>query len=339
MKQQVAISLTLGILVVGGVSLSSASQGYREWLLPEKVNVPANNRLTPQRIHLGKQLFFDKRLSGTGQMSCATCHAPEKGWSDGLPTAKGKNNKVLDRASPPITNTAYNQILMWDGRKSSLEDQASGPMESKDEMDMDMKALSADLASIAGYRQAFAAAYPGEGISKSTITRALAAFERTVVCTNSPFDRWVAGDSNAMTREQKAGFEVFRREDKGNCAACHSAPNFTDDGFHNIGLKSFGRANPDLGRYKQRPVRLMKGAFKTPSLRNVAKTAPYFHDGSAQTLMEVVKHYVRGGDVKTNLSPEMKKLDLSDREQHNLVQFLNALSCNNPVVAMPKLPN
>lgn len=312
--------------------------GFQKWRLPDKVPAPANNQTTPARVDLGKTLFFDKRLSGQKNISCATCHDPRKGWADGLPTAVGKDGKVLGRASPPITNAAFNSIQMWDGRKASLEDQASGPMDSKDEMDRDIEALAIELAKIAEYRAGFEAAYPGEGINKSTITRAIASFERTVVCRNTAFDRWLAGEASAMSKDQVAGFKVFLDPEKGNCATCHSEPNFTDDGFHNIGLKSFGDDNPDMGRFKQRPVKLMRGAFKTPSLRNVARTAPYFHDGSAKTLVEVIKHYERGGDNKSNLSPDMKELKLSGSERSNLVEFLNALNCNMQQVSLPDIP-
>ena len=216
----------------------------QEWLLPDTPPYPADNAPTEARIELGKMLFFDTRLSGSGNMSCATCHSPLYGWSDGLPTAKGVNSKILDRASPTVVNTAYNSIQMWDGRKKSLEDQAMGPMEAAVEMNMDTKALFAWLKANEGYVGAFKSAYPGEAIGESTVSKAIANYERTIISNNSPFDKWIKGDNNAMTAQQVNGFELFVRKDKGNCAACHSAPNFTDDGFHNIGLPSFGLEKP-----------------------------------------------------------------------------------------------
>jgi cytochrome c peroxidase len=245
---------------------------------------------------------------------------------------------VLGRATPSIYNSAYNGIQMWDGRKANLEEQALGPLSSPDEMAADFGSLFVWLQSNHAYSKMFAQAYPNEPIGAETLAKAIASYERTVVSNNSPFDRWLQGEPGAMTPQQVRGFRVFADAQKGNCAACHHAPNFTDDGFHNIGLKSFASDNPDLGRYAHRPVKLLKGAFKTPGLRNIAQTAPYFHDGSAQTLAEVVDHYVRGGDVHTNLSPNMKALALTPREKADLVAFLQALTGDPQPVVLPVLP-
>jgi cytochrome c peroxidase len=310
----------------------------QHWLLPEKVPHPADNAPTPDRVELGKKLFFDPRISGDGNMSCATCHNPALGWSDGLPTAKGWKSKVLGRASPTITNTGYNSIQMWDGRKASLEDQATGPMLSTDEMNTDIAEALKLLSAKPGYAHAFEKAYPGEGITANTLAKAIASFERTVVSRTSPFDRWVRGDKEAMTEEQIAGFKLFVDPDKGNCAVCHSAPNFTDEGFHNVGLESQRGEGADPGRHAIRPVAILKGAFKTPTLRNVTDTAPYFHDGSAATLEDVIEHYVVGGVVKDNLSPNMKPLNLNGDEKMQLVAFLKALSSPLEAVTLPVLP-
>ncbi len=308
----------------------------QEWLLPDEVPYPKGNKPNAARIDLGKKLFFDPRLSGDGNMSCATCHNPALGWSDGLPTAKGVKSKVLGRASPTIFNTAYNSIQMWDGRKKSLEDQAMGPMEATVEMNMNTRKLFKWLNSNKEYVKLFAKAYPGEKIGADTVSKALATYERTAISNNSNFDRWVKGDSKAMTPQQVQGFKLF--VGKAKCATCHSAPNFTDDGFHNLGLASWGDKNPDMGRYTQRPLRLMKGAFKTPTLREIRRTAPYFHDGSAKTLKDVVKHYVKGGVVKTNLSPNMAKISLNEKEIDAIVAFMNALSSPYLAVTLPELP-
>ena len=308
----------------------------KEWLLPSEVPYPKGNKPNKARIALGKKLFFDPRLSGAGNTSCATCHNPTLGWSDGLPTAKGVKSKVLGRASPTVINTAYNSIQMWDGRKKSLEDQAMGPMEATVEMNMDTVKLFKWLNSNREYVQLFKRAYPGEKIAAPSLSKAMASYERTVISNNSNFDRWVKGNKNAMTAQQVRGFKLFAT--KANCAACHSAPNFTDNGFHNIGLASWGKKNPDMGRYAQRPLGLMKGAFKTPTLREIKRTAPYFHDGSATTLKEVVEHYAKGGEVKTNLSPNMKKISLSNKEINDIVEFMKALSSSYKAVTLPELP-
>ncbi|MBX2809890.1 MAG: hypothetical protein KTR20_14790 [Cellvibrionaceae bacterium] len=307
------------------------------WKLGE-VPYPENNKPNAERIALGKMLFFDPRLSRDGNMSCATCHSPLFGWSDGLPTAKGFQSKVLGRASPTVVNTAYNTIQMWDGRKKSLEDQAMGPMRSNAEMNMDIPTLMNWLNENKTYKAAFNQAYPGEAIGEITVSKAIASFERTVISNNSPFDAWLNGDKKAMTAAQVRGFEIFVNPNKGNCEVCHSGANFTDNGFHNIGLQSFGDKNPDLGRYAQKPIRLMKGAFKTPTLRDITYTAPYFHDGSAETLEEVIDHYVKGGVVKDNLSPNIKALTLSAQEKADLVDFLEALSSPKKPFTLPVLP-
>ena len=300
------------------------------------VPFPPGNQPSGSRFALGQKLFFDPRLSGDGNVSCATCHNPGRGWSDGLPTARGVKASIPGRATPTIFNTAYNSIQMWDGRKKSLEDQAIGPMQPNVEMNMDIGAMLQWLRNSPGYLTLFAKAYPGEPINETTLSKAIANFERTVISNDSAFDRWVRGDEKALTAQQVEGFKLF--VGKGNCAACHSGPNFTDNGFHNLGLASWGIAEPDRGRYAQNPAAAMNGAFKTPTVREVTRTAPYFHDGSAKTLMEVVEHYDRGGVVKTNLSPNIKPLGLSSQEKLALVSFLESLSSPYMALMIPELP-
>jgi cytochrome c peroxidase len=338
--------LLICLLVSAGVAFANADgnnlayeaghASLKEWLLPEQVPHPADNVPTPERVELGKKLYFDPRLSGDGNMSCATCHNPSLGWSDGLPTAKGAKSMVLGRASPTIINTAYNSIQMWDGRKASLEDQAMGPMEATAEMNMDTARLFKWLNGNAEYRALFAKAYPGEAIDAKTLSKAIATYERTAISNNSPFDRWVKGDANAMTPPQLNGFRLF--VGKARCSVCHSAPNFTDNGFHNLGLPSYGVPDPDLGRFAQKPIKRMRGAFKTPTIRDIGRTAPYFHDGSAKTLMEVVEHYNKGGVVKTDLAPDIQPLNLTQQEKEDLVAFMQSLSSPFQTVALPELP-
>jgi len=317
--------------------LKAGHPSLKAWILPAAPS-PKDNEPNTARTDLGRHLFFDPRLSGDGNMSCSTCHNPGLGWSDGFPVAKGVHSTVLGRASPTIINSAYNTIMMWDGRKKDLEDQAMGPMEANLEMNMDIAKLFKWLNESPGYRKMFGEAYPGEAINSDSLSKAIADFERTVVMNDSPFDRWLAGDSKAMTDQQVNGFSIFLDENKGNCAACHSAPNFTDNGFHNIGLSSWGDPNPDMGRYLQKPVKRLKGAFKTPQLRGLALTAPYFHDGSAITLKDVIGHYDRGGEITTNIDPNMKPLKLSNREKEDLLAFLDALTGTTPSITVPSLP-
>lgn len=307
----------------------------QHWRLPA-VPMPRENTSTPARVELGKALFFDPRLSGNGATSCASCHNPSLGWSDGLKKAVGAGGTALGRATPTILNTAYNTQFMWDGRAKSLEDQALGPMKAKDEMNTDFPATLARLRTLQGYVSMFNAAYPGEGISEATLAKALAAFERSVTSKDSPFDRWLAGDRGAISLSQWRGFKVFSDPDKGNCATCHSGPNFTDNGFHNIGIGV--QDPPDPGRFNIRKVASMRGAFKTPTLRDIELTAPYFRDGSAASLRDVVDHYVRGGDDPSNLSTNMKQLTLSEQDKVDLVAFMRALTGRRTKLVAPELP-
>ncbi len=317
--------------------LKAKDTSLASWILPLPPS-PKDNAPNAARVDLGRHLFFDPRLSGDGNMSCATCHNPGLGWSDGLATGLGVKSMVLGRASPTIVNSAYVTILMWDGRKKTLEDQAMGPMEANVEMNMDTGKLFKWLNSNPGYQRMFESAYPGEGINAGSLSKAMAAFERTVIMNDSPFDKWLGGDKKAMTEQQVRGFGIFIDPAKGNCAACHSAPNFSDDSFHNIGLAAWGKVNPDMGRYGIKPIARMKGAFKTPQIRGVALTAPYFHDGSAKTLMDVVEHYNKGGVVTTNLTSEMKPLNLSAQDKGDLVAFMHALTGTTPAITIPILP-
>ena len=344
---------TIGGYLVGGALLGLAGTAFAAeshtlkaghsslaaWRLPERPASPDDNRWSQQKAELGKKLFFDPRLSGTGQVTCASCHLPERGWEDGLPTAVRFGGKVMPLASPTLVNIGYNTIFMWDGRMPSLEKQGYGgqgkPADINAMSEVEPEVVIARLNGVKSYKAEFDQLFPGEGLTRETVAKAIASFERTIVSIDSPFDRWVAGDASAMSAQQVRGFDLF--VGKASCASCHSAPNFTDNGFHNIGLKSFGDANPLPGRFKHKPVKLMQGAFKTPTLKDISLRAPYFHDGSARTLMEVVEHYDRGGDVKTNLSPNMKPLNLSKQEKEDLVQFLHALTSPQKPFVYPVL--
>jgi cytochrome c peroxidase len=332
--KKLLFSGAIAAIVVFATGASSPVAPRDRYLRPVSAPAPADNQLTPERVQLGKALFFDPRLSGSNWISCATCHNPGLGWSDGLPTGWGHGMKKLGRATPTILNAAFNPIQMWDGRKSTLEDQALGPIGADAEMNQPLPELVAKLSRIEGYRTLFKAAYPSEEISEATIAKAIASFERTVISTESPFDRWRMGDSRAVSDSAKRGFEVFNG--KANCQACHSGFNFTDNGFHNIGVKDSGAE--DVGRFAQRPVASLKGAFKTPTLRDIALTAPYMRNGAYRTLEEVVEHYDRGGDVKDNLSPEMKPLHLTAQEKNDLVEFMKSLTGKPMQVALPQLP-
>jgi cytochrome c peroxidase len=325
--------------VIHTSSSEQAQQILAEWALPDTAPSPDNKPLDPKKVALGKMLFFDPRLSGNGTMSCATCHNPAMGWSDGMPTGRGHKGMVLERATPTIINVGFNNIFMWDGRAESLEDQATGPIVNPNEMHNTVENMIKTLKGIPGYVKAFNEAFYGLGINVTRYRTAIAQFQRSVVANNSPFDRWIQGDASAMTAQQVRGFELFRDPGKGNCMVCHRPPNFTDDGFHNIGLPSFGKKDADVGRHSQVKVDMTRGAFKTPPLRNIAQTAPYFHDGSAKTLNDVIEHYMTGGVVQTNLSPNMIKPNLTKQDKKDLIAFLEALTGKiDPALTQAKLP-
>lgn len=334
MKLRSVFCLMLGLLIQC-VCVAQGAPAADPWLRPAAVPHPADNEPTQARVDLGKALFFDPRLSGSGFLSCASCHNPAMGWTDGLATGFGHGFQRLGRATPTVLNAAFQPLLMWDGRKNSLEDQALGPVESPGEMNMPLDELIKRLSSIAGYLPLFEKAYPGQGVSKETVAKALASFERTIVSTTSPFDRWRKGDAKAVNDSAKRGFALFTG--KANCSLCHQGFDFSDHGFHNIGVKSL-TGTDDEGRFAHRKIKVLKGAFKTPTLRDIELTAPYMHNGMYKTLDEVVEHYDRGGDVKDNLSPNMKPLGLSVQEKHDLVAFMSTLTGVPHQIVLPSLP-
>ncbi|HXU58650.1 MAG TPA: cytochrome c peroxidase, partial [Verrucomicrobiae bacterium] len=244
---------------------------------PTEIPFPKTNPYTPGKAELGKTLFFDPRLSRVAVEACVSCHNPSFGWEDGRKTAVGDNMLALRRNSPSILDRAWGQIFFWDGRAASLEAQATGPITSAGEMNMPMGVLLDRLKAIPGYQQRFNTVFPNEGITADNIAKAIATFERTVVSSVAPFDRWIAGDEKAISDEAKHGFVLFNT--KGHCTACHSSWTFTDDSFHDIGLPE-GEVK-DLGRAEIiKDVPELEHAFKTPGLRNIDQRAPYMHDGS-----------------------------------------------------------
>jgi cytochrome c peroxidase len=306
---------------------------FDKYQRPVEMPVPSHNKLTAERELLGRTLFFDPRLSGSNWISCASCHNPAFSWGDGLPTAIGHGMKTLGRRTPTILNLAWSDSMFWDGRAGTLEEQALGPVEAAGEMNLPLPEMLEKVASVPGYRTMFERAYPGEGVTKDTVAKAIASFERTVVSADAPFDRWLAGDVQAIPAEAKRGFSVFNGA--GRCAQCHSGWRFTDDSFHDIGV-----AGDDVGRGAVvKGVDVMQHAFKTPTLRNVEHRAPYMHNGSVATLEAVVELYDRGGEVhRPSLSPEVKPLNLTAAQKHDLVAFMKTLTSDDKPIEIPVLP-
>lgn len=299
---------------------------------PQKIPFPASNPYTLEKARLGEKLFFDKRLSGSGAQSCASCHEPGFAWGDGLPVGVGAGMIQLRRRTPSIVNAAWSASFMWDGRWPDLERQAVDPIESPTEMNMPIDRLLMRLSSISEYPALFRAAFPNQGLSAETLSAALATFERTVVSGEAPFDAWIAGNDNAMSPEAKAGFLIFNT--KGRCSQCHEGWNFTNDSFQDIGL-----ATSDLGRAPLQPgIAKLDYAFKTPGLREVAHRGPYMHDGSLATLEEVIDHYDRGGIDRPSRADTVAPLGLTRQEKEDLVSFLKSLSSDPSSLRTPLFP-
>ena len=290
-------------------------------LLP--IQWPVENPYSKAKADLGKLLYFDKRLSADASVSCATCHHPKFAFTDGAAVSTGIKGQKGGRSAPTVLNRAYSLAQFWDGRAATLEDQAKGPMINPIEMGHTHDAIITNLRQIPGYRPLFKTAFGTEDFNIDHVAKAIATFERTVLSGNSPFDRWKAGDKKAMTPEQVRGMNVYLNRAK--CDQCHEGINFTTNAYHNLGIGT-DKPQPDEGRFIVTKNPADWGAFKTPTLREIANTAPYMHDGRFKTLDEVVDFYDKGGIANKNLDKTMKPLKLTPEEKKELVAFLNALS-------------
>lgn len=303
--------------------------------LPSTVPIPPTNLNYKAKVKLGKQLYFDGRLSKNGAVSCAFCHIPDAGFADPRQFSLGVGGKKGNRQAPTVFNTAFNPTQFWDGRAGSLEEQAIAPIENPVEMAETHENVVAKLNKIKGYRNQFRAVF-GTDVSLQGIAEAIAAYERTIISTNSAFDKYVKGDKQAMSDAAVRGMALFKG--RARCILCHNGPNFTDNRFHNLGVPQVGPLKEDLGRHNVTRQERDKGAFKTPTLRSIAETAPYMHDGVFPTLEEVVDFLDAGGAPNPHLSPLMKPLKLDKQEKSDLVAFLKALSGAPIPFEMPKLP-
>jgi cytochrome c peroxidase len=317
----------LALLLLPALPAASRPQESRDlpaFLGPlRRPPVPDDNPMSDAKVELGRMLYYDPRISGNGTISCSTCHHPGLGWADGLATGVGIHGTKLGRSSPTVANAAYYETLFWDGRAPSLEEQAKGPIQSEKEMGSSARLCVDRLKAIPGYVKRFQEAFGGE-VTFDRVAMAIAAFERTVVDLDSPFDRWARGQDDALSEAQKRGFEVY--VGRARCGTCHSGPLFADKRFHNVGLPS-----ADPGREAVSKDEKEKGAFKTPTLRNVALTAPYMHDGSLKTLRQVIDHYEKTSNEKEkhpNLSIFLLPFKLEDEEKKDLEEFLRALTAD-----------
>ncbi len=289
---------------------------------------PKDNPYSKKKAELGRLLYFDKRLSTDGTISCASCHSIPRAFADTNKISIGIQGRKGTRHAPTVINAAYQTHQFWDGRAFTLEEQCEGPLGNPKEMtlaptvhDAHMQCTNRIL-KISGYRSLFKEVFGTEEITIDDISKAISTFERTVLSGNSPYDRYMAGDKNAMTAEQIQGFQTFKRV---GCANCHFGPNFADGRFLNIGV-GMDVPNPDVGRYDVTHDDKDWGAFKVPTLREVEYTYPYGHDGGIATLEDMIEYYDVGGIPNKNLHPLMKPLHLTEQEKKNLVAFMKALS-------------
>lgn len=321
-------SLVAAIAVAGSVSVAHAWEA-----LPTKAPEPADNPTTVEKIELGRMLYHDPRLSSTGTVSCASCHNTMAGGEDNRAGSMGVNGQVGGRSAPTVWNAAFNDVQFWDGRAKSLEDQAAGPVTNPIEMGMkSWDDVVARLEKIEGYKKAFAKAFGKDSISKDNATKAIAAYERTLITPNSPYDKYVKGDKSALSEQQVRGMEKMAEI---GCTSCHSGPAFNGAGaFQKFPVNSNGffeakfDFKDDKGLAEVTKKKEDEHMWKVPTLRNVALTAPYFHNGAVKTLEQAVKLM-----AKLQLNQ-----DLSDKDTADIVAFLNALTGDFPKQNMPVLP-
>ena len=285
--------------------------------------VPERNPLTTAKVALGRKLFFDSLLSRDRTRACASCHDPRRAFTDGRAVALGVDGREGTRSAPTLVNRGYGRSFFWDGRATSLEEQVLRPIQHRMEMDMTLEGLLVRLTRDEAYPDLFQSAF-GDDPDAKGLAQALASYVRTILSGNAPFDRYVNGDRHALTERQRQGLRVFRG--KGNCTACHLGPTSTDENFHNTGVAWRDGRLLDQGRFAVTGKETDHGAFKTPTLREVTRTAPYMHDGSIATLEEVIEFYDRGGNANPYLDRETHPLRLTDEEKTALLAFLRSLS-------------
>ena len=335
-----------GLWIVLGQGLVGAGSPADIGPLPP-VPVPEDNPLTPEKVELGKLLFFDARLSADGSLACVSCHLPDQGWATHTPLSPAYPTNMERRLSPTLINVAYNKALLWDGRAGALEKQALGPIQNPIHMNQNLDLLVEKLRAIPDYAKRFQDVF-GTPVTSEGLGKALAAFERTLVTRNAPFDRYLGGDQQAMSESALRGMELFKG--KARCILCHNGPNFTDSQFHNLGVPAapllehplvqaslrfdakrmnvpeYDQVKEDLGRYLVTKEDRDKGAFKTPTLRNVTQRDPYMHNGIFQSLEDILDFYDGGGGTVSGKSPLIQPIGLTIQDKRDLLAFLQSLT-------------
>lgn len=330
-------SLFVGISIVGPAVDSAADSNNlalkllkQQFQRPETVPFPAENPYSDSKADLGQKLFFDPRLSRDRNMACASCHRPQLGWEDGQRVALGAGGSKLDRHTPSLWNLAWGEFFFWDGRADTLEAQAAVPIQNHVEMNLPLQELLQRLQNDPNYRQAFAGAFPDNPvINNNNLVNALATYERTLVSPQTRFDRWVAGEGTLAEDEQR-GFLLFTG--KANCVACHSGWSFTDHAFHDIGLP-----DDDPGRGRILGLDDALNAFKTPTLRDIGRRAPYMHNGALADLPAVIRHYESGFIQRPTLSTDMQSFNLTEQEAEDLIAFLHTLDSQGTIDTTPAI--
>jgi cytochrome c peroxidase len=292
---------------------------------PESIKYPDDEPPLGEEIELGTTLFFEKKLSGSQRISCATCHDPTQGFSDSRPQSINDQGNTMLRNAPHLYNLAWNRVLFWDGRAGSLDTMALSPIMEPNNMNLPLDTMVKRLQSIPYYAERFEDLYP-DGLTAENVGKAISAFQRSLISRDSAFDRYLRGDDAAMSAKALRGLMLF--VGKANCTTCHDGVNFTDESFHNIGI-----VTSDIGRGKFEKGTHFQYAFKTPGLRNVALTGPYMHDGSIKTLREIVQFYDKGGKRREGIDRQIAPLHLTDEESDELVAFLEALT--DPIAVTP----
>ena len=312
-------------MVYGATSQVSYRPEMPLGLDDEAFKVPADNPITKEKVELGRLLFFDKRLSANNTIACASCHIPALAFTDGQPVSTGINSQQGGRSAPTAINRGFSTAQFWDGRAATLEDQSIGPFANLIEHGFaSHDELIKKINSIKGYKKLFSDVYGESKLTKENVGRAIATFQRTLISGNSPFDRFdYDGDQKAISESAKRGKNLFF--DKARCNLCHMGTNFSDEKFHNIGIGWDDSDTLDLGRYRVSKNEKDLGAFKTPTLREITKTAPYMHDGRFATLEDVIKHYNKGGVKNPFLDNQVIPLNLSDSEIKDLLSMLRSL--------------